>query len=417
MRIAILLSELMVEGGGDRQAVYLASELQDMGHDVVVYTPAYDRQRCYPDVCSRLNIVVTGKHPLTRLPIPSGRLRQYLNMRRLADRLDGPFDLLNPHHWPPHWAAVRAARRLCPQPAVVWMCNDPPWPSARPATGARRLLSPLRWLSRRAFLWYDRRAARHVSRIVVLSHYAKSLVDATFDSDCTVVRSGVSLDSLRLSDAQEAVAIRREHGIPAESFLLLSLGILMPHRRLEDALTGVAGAVARGYDIHYLVVGSPAQYPEYAGRLRSLAHDLGLDGRVSFVGAVADSRIKLYYHACDAFIFPNENQTWALAVTEAMACGKPVIVSRGAAVQEILEDGKTAFLVPPRRPDAIAEALRTVMDNPGLRDEVAENGRRLVAESLSWRRYAESMLGVFAECVAGECQVAATGEQPSAEAA
>ncbi len=54
------------------------------------------------------------------------------------------------------------------------------------------MLSPLRWLSRRVFLWYDRRATRHVSRIVVLSHYAKGLVDATFDSDCTVVRSGVS---------------------------------------------------------------------------------------------------------------------------------------------------------------------------------------------------------------------------------
>ena len=412
MRIAILLSELMVEGGGDRQAVYLASELQDMGHDVVVYTHTYDRQRCYPDVCSRLNIVVTGKHPLARLPIPSRRLRAYLNMRRLADQLDGPFDVLNPHHWPPHWAAVWAARRTFPQPAVVWMCNDPPWPPENPSSGIRILMSPLRALLRRVFLWHDLRAIRHVSRIVVLSNYAKRLVDATYGCDSSVVRSGVDFESLRLDDPTEAAAIRRQHAVPENAFLLLALGILMPHRRLEDALAGVAEAVAGGHDIHFLIVGSPAQHPEYAEGLRALTHNLGLDSRVTFVGAIPESRLRLYYHACDAFIFPNENQTWALAVTEAMACGKPVIVSTGAAVQEILEDGKTAFLVPPRRPDAIAAVLSELIDDPELRKEVAARGCQHVHDMLSWPGYAQTMLGIFDETVdslTGESHSCAAG--------
>ncbi len=404
MRIAILIAELIRQGGGERQAVYLARELQDMGHEVVVYTTAADPQRCYSEVCNQLRIVVTGHHTLARLPIPSKRLRDYLDMRHLVRYLRGPFDILNPHHWPPHWAAVRAARRSSPPPAVVWMCNDPPWhpPSLSDGStsGLRGLISPLRRLMIRLQRWHDLRTTHDVSKIVVLSRYAKRQVDATYGTDSTVIRSGVDPAPLLTDDPAESTDIRAEHGISPETFLLLSLGILMPHRRLEDGLAGVAKAVAEGHDIHYLIVGSPLLHPDYAKRLRSLTHDLGLSQRVTFTGAVSENTLPLYYRACDAFLFPNESQTWGLAVTEAMARGKPVIVSTGAAVQEILEDGKTAFLVPPRRPDAIAAVLSRLIDSPELRMAVAERGRQHVFDTLSWRRYAQAMLGTFEESIA-----------------
>ena len=406
-----------MQGGGDRQALYLARELQEMGHDVAVYTPTYDRQRCYPEVCSHLRVIVTGEHPLARLPLLSGRLRMYFNMRRLADALDGPFDVINPHHWPPHWAAVRAARRMSPAPAVIWMCNDPPWPPLAAAQGIRRLGRPLRSLSRRFFLRFDRRMAKGVTRIVVLSRYAKRLIDETYGSDCAIVRSGVDAAALRVGDKDAVGEIRRRHGISEKAFVLLSLGILMPHRRLEDAIAGVARVAEAGRDIHFVAAGSPSQYPAYAASLRELTRELGIENRVTFAGAVSEGDLKLYYHACDAFVFPNENQTWALAVTEAMACGKPVVVSTGAAVTETLTDGKTALLTPPRDPEAMAAALTRLIESPKLRQEVGENGRRYVTDTLSWRRYAESMVSCFSECAAGEGRVAATDEQPSAEAA
>lgn len=403
MKIAILLSDLTVQGGGDRQAVYLARELQEMGHDVTVYTPAFDCG-CYPDVCSRLRIVVTGRHPLAAL-MPSQRVRAFLDMTRMAGSIGDGFDVLNPHHWPPHWAAVVAARRAGHRPALVWMCNDPPWPP-----DAARGLSP-RALLRRLFFRYDAAAVRQIDRLVVLSHYAKGLVDATYGTDATVVRSGVDIEALRLGAKEDAGEIRRRHRIPSDRFLVLALGILMPHRRLEDALEAVASLLNEGRRLHLLIAGSPEQYPEYAYSLRELARRLRITERVTFAGAVDESELKLYYHACDAFLFPNENQTWALAVIEAMACGKPAVVSRGAAVQEVLEDGKTAFLVPPRDPGAIAAALRRLIDDPALAMEVGENGRRFVAASFSWRRYAESMLAIFEQHVAKgrAASVGATG--------
>ena len=401
MKIAILLPDLSAQGGGDRQALYLARELQEMGHEIAVYTPAYDRERCYPDVCSGLRIVAAGEHPLARLPLP-GRLKTFLNMLRLARNIRGPFDVINPHHWPPHWAAVWAARRMSPAPAIVWMCNDPPWPPLPASHGARRLLRPLRLLSRAAFLRLDRRLTREVSRIVVLSQYAKRLIDATYGADTVTVRSGVDIEAFQRVDKERVAEVRHRYGVREGAFLLLSLGILMPHRRLEDAIAGVAQVAASGRDVHYLIAGSPEQYPEYAESLRRLVSDLGLDGRVTFAGAVSEEDLSLHYHACDAFVFPNENQTWALAVTEAMACGRPVVVSTGAAITETLTDRWTALLVPPRDPKAIAAAVTSLIEDETLRREIGGRGCRYVSETMSWRRYAEAMLGVFEEATASE---------------
>jgi glycosyltransferase involved in cell wall biosynthesis len=405
MRIAILVSELRVQGGGDRQAIYLARELQEMGHEVTIFTPAYDRERCYPEACSRLHIVVTGVHPLACLPIPSRRVKDYFNMLRLAKAIDGPFDVINPHHWPPHWAAVWAARGILPAPAVVWMCNDPTWPAAVPLPGIRRMLWPLRMLSRAGFRYADRTLVRRVNRVVVLSRYAKGFIDATYGIDCNVVRSGVDVDALEHVDAQQVAEVRRRYSAGDGTFLALSLGILMPHRRLEDAIRGVALATGAGHDVRYIIAGTPDQYPEYAASLRCLTHDLGLDKHVIFAGAVSEEDLKLHYHACDAFLFPNERQTWALAVAEAMACGKPVVVSKGAAISEVLTDRETALLVPPRNPEAIAEALTALIEDATLRTEVAERARRYAVETMSWKRYARAMLDIFRESApAPQCE-------------
>ncbi|MGD0114447.1 MAG: glycosyltransferase family 4 protein [Dehalococcoidia bacterium] len=401
MRIAILLPELVAEGGGDRQAVYLARELQEMGHDVTVFTPAFD-QRCYPAVCSQLRIVVTGRHALARLPLVPGRLRAFLDMLQLARSIREPLEVINPHHWPPHWAAVWAARVMSPAPAVVWMCNDPPWPPLAPVAEWRRLLWPARLLSRLLFFRLDRHLVRRISRTVVLSDYAKRLIDASFGIDCAVVRSGVDGAALAEEDPSAVGALRRRYSIPEDAFLLLSLGILMPHRRLEDAIQGVARAVATGHDIRFLIAGTPEQHPDYAESLRRLVTPMGLDGRVTFAGAVPENELKLYYHACDAFVFPNENQTWALAVSEAMACGRPVVVSTGAAITEALTDHQTALFVPPRDPEAIAAAIIRLVEDPALARAIGERGRRYVNEAMSWRRYARSMLAVFQESLAEE---------------
>src|SRR5205807_10109801 len=134
---------------------------------------------------------------------------------------------------------------------------------------------------------------------------------------------------------------------------------------------------SRGVRVRLLLAGSDRSYPEYVNSLKRRAESLGLQDVVTFAGKVADQEICDFYAACDAFVFPNDQQTWGLAVLEAMACGCPVLVSRGAAVHEVLTDGDNAALFPPRNPEALAVAIESLVRQPQLREKIAENGMEL----------------------------------------
>src|SRR3990170_3355862 len=172
MRVALLIPELTREGGAERQALSLAAALAEAGHQAPVYTVALHRDRCYPQLQLRNQVRASGRHPAAHLPLP-GRLRAYLDMRRLADAIQGPIDVLNPHGWPAHWAAVAAASRLPgrrpARPPVVWMCNDSLWspsllaPAAWWAPGRR-----LRRLARRLARRYDQSVVARIDRVAVL---------------------------------------------------------------------------------------------------------------------------------------------------------------------------------------------------------------------------------------------------------
>ncbi len=393
LRVAILIDELLKEGGGERQALYLARELQDMGHRVTVFALAHDPRRCYPEVSSRLEIVTAGRRALGRLPMPR-RVRSYLDMRHLARQIGNGFDVLNPHASPAHWAAVEAARRLPQRPAVVWMCNDDLWSEGpvrwpwNPVRLPRLVLSAL-------FRRYDQRLAKRVDALVVLDERMVAKTRRGYGIESLVVRSGVDVQQPAHPHSLASVRIKLHHQIPADRFLLLFVGILMPHRRLEDLLEAVSRLVVEGRPAHLLVVGSLRYDSAYARRLSTLTRSLGLEKCVTFADSVREADLSLYYSACDAFVFPNENQTWALAVTEAMANRKPVIVSTGCGIAQVLTDGENALLVPPRRPDLLALQIRRLIDDKGLADAIARAGYELVSETLSWRWYAENMVRVF----------------------
>ena len=106
MNIALIMHELLVEGGGERQCVSLARALMQQGHQVTVYTSAYDRINCFQEICRDLRIVDVGRGRLPWLRKPLF-IRGYLDMRRLRAVVTTRHEIWNPHHWPAAWGAVR----------------------------------------------------------------------------------------------------------------------------------------------------------------------------------------------------------------------------------------------------------------------------------------------------------------------
>jgi glycosyltransferase involved in cell wall biosynthesis len=401
VRIAILIPELLVQGGGERQAVHLAADLQEMGHEAVIFTSARAPESCYPSLQRRVRVVESGRHPLNRLPLPlPARLRDLLEMRHLARAVGEGFDVLNAQAWPAHWAAVAASRRLPGAPPVVWMSNDYLWPEhllRRPWWDVR---DRLRSCWRRWIRAYDDAVVQDVARLVVVSRMAADRVPESYGVEPVVVRPGGALTEMAAVSPEDTERLRRELGLHDDDFLLLFLGILMPHRRLEDVLEALPPLIEQGRRIQFVVVGSRQHDRHYARFLEERAEALGVRQHVTFTGAAPEASLPLYYNTCDAFIFPNESQTWGLAVVEALACGRSVIVSTGCGVSEVVTDGVDALLVPPRRPDLIALRLGRLMDDADLRRRLGEGGRRLVEGGQSWRCYAERALTVFEAALA-----------------
>jgi glycosyltransferase involved in cell wall biosynthesis len=392
MDIAVIIHELLVEGGGERQCVCLARALAQQGHRVTLYTSAYDRTNCFPDICKDFEIKEVGRGPLAwwRKPL---FVRGYLDMLRLAAAVREKHEIWNPHHWPAQWGALWLKRKL--GGAVVWMCNDVPdfRQKAERLQSLRNLvMAPLYWL----YYFYDRRQNRQVDLTLFLSNWAESQYKAVYPAGPTsVVRSGA--DPTRFAPGGDRVRIRARFGFAEDEFVLLWLGIFMPHRRLEDAIEAVARLDAKRARVRLLLAGSDRSYPEYLSSLKALVESRGLQKVVTFSGKVADGEIRDFYAACDAFVFPNDQQTWGLVVLEAMACGCPVLVSRGAGVHEVLIDGDNALLFPPRNPEALAERIEVFANQDELRRTIAQNGMQLSRGTYNWDRFADQISRVCRE--------------------
>ena len=392
MNIALVMHELLIEGGGERQCVSLARAMAAQGHQVTVYTSAYDRANCFPEVCKDLTIVDVGRGGLRWLRRPLF-VRGYLDMKRLAAAVKAHHEIWNPHHWPAQWGSVWLKRKL--GGAVVWMCNDVPNLSekAQQRQSIGMISAAVHWL----YYVYDRAQNRKVDMTMFLSQWAESEFKKIYSGRTCVVRSGADPD--RFTRGGDRKKIRDRFGYKESDFVLLWLGIFMPHRRLQDAIEAASRLKSKGFPVRLLLAGSDRSFPEYFNSLKALAAQLGVAEEVTFAGKVVDEEIQDFYCACDAFLFPNENQTWGLAVMEAMACGRPVLVSQGAAVHEVLTDGENAFLFPPRNPEALAEKIQSVATQPTLRARVAQQGMELVRTKYNWEQFARQVAQVFQDLI------------------
>jgi glycosyltransferase involved in cell wall biosynthesis len=399
MRISLLTVDLVINGGGPRQLLYLAKWLQEFGHQVTIHAYRYNPARCYPNLTALLDIRCVERldrdwrHDKGHVPSHNpilGAKRQFYESWRLSRLIQDPGDLLNPHDRIAARVAVQWKRKT--GAPVVWMCNDAAnWeqPGYRPT-----LPSVLQGLKDRMLGYLDQRAAREFDDVVVLDHRVKQIIEDFYGRPAHVIRSG--LDLTAFSEREEGQRIRERHQIPENSFLVLWFGILEPRRRIEDVLEAVRMLHQERCDIRFLIVGLDAQAPEYAQRLRQFVSDHQLDSVVRFVlRSVPEEEVADYYRACDALVYPCENYAWGLSVFEAMACARPVIVSRSCGAHEVLEDQQTALLVPHRDPRAIREAVRTLADQTEFHQKISRQGQAYVQQHMSWERYAREMLEVF----------------------
>ena len=118
-----------------------------------------------------------------------------------------------------------------------------------------------------------------------------------------------------------------------------------------------------------------------------------LTRRASFVGKLPHTELVERYRNASLFIFPSVwDEPFGMPIIEAMACGVPVVATRGGGIPELVVDGVTGLLVDRDDPEGLAKAILTLLEDEPLRRIMGATGRQRAAELFSWDRIAETVL-------------------------
>jgi len=153
-------------------------------------------------------------------------------------------------------------------------------------------------------------------------------------------------------------------------------------KALDVLLRAFSEVKERHPGLRLLLAGDGPLRPE----LEELARTLHVDSEVKFLGQQGREEIGKLLRECDLFVLPSRSEPFGIVIIEALACGKPVVASSVGGIVEIIRNGENGLLVPPDDPGALAEAINTVLSNPGLGSKMGTNGRATVVERFSVER-------------------------------
>jgi glycosyltransferase involved in cell wall biosynthesis len=172
----------------------------------------------------------------------------------------------------------------------------------------------------------------------------------------------------RLSDEHRR-ALRKELGLPADAFVVGTVGRFDPIKNLPmlvDAIVQVAAA--RADTIHGLLVGDGPVRPEIEARVRAR----GMADRIHLTGFRDDARQVV--QCMDVFVLASFSEGTSMALLEAMACGVPAVVTDVGGNPEVVVAGRTGWVVPSGATDRLAAALLEAAADPARRAELAQAG-------------------------------------------
>lgn len=344
-------------------------ELERAGHDVTLVC----KRRSEARVIRRAR--ESGVNRIETLTLTSGvgPLADGLDVRRLVSWLPEA-QILHVHRGKEHWLAAIANRASSLR---------------RPLVRTRHIVQPVRPHALNRWLY-----GRATDRIVTVTEaIRRQLVAGGLATEDRVVTmpGGVDVDRFR-PDARPVrdSGIWAALGVPPDVPII---GLVSGFRVMKGQRTAVeatARLAAEGRRFHLLLIGEGP----FAARVRAQVEAAGLRDRISILGFVDD--LPAAMAALDIALYSAlESDGMSRVLFEYLASGVPVVASRVGVVPEILEDGRTALLVPAGEPGPLGEAVARLLDDPARRREIGAAGAALVHARYSGARLAERLTAMY----------------------
>jgi D-inositol-3-phosphate glycosyltransferase len=356
-------------GGQNVHVAELARGLAMLGHDVVVHTrrddPSLPRRVPFaPGV--EVDHVTAGP----AAPLPKDELLPHMG-QFAADlarvwRSERP-DVVHTHFWMSGLAGLRAASALGIPIAHTYHALGI---EKRRNQGAADT-SPTSRLD------IERDLARRVDAVIATTqHEVRQLVEMGLPCErAHVVPCGVDL----------GMFTPRGRAWPPRNGLqrIVSVSRLVERKGIGNAITALAGVP----DTELVIAGGPpgglVDTDHEAQRFLALAERCGVADRVHVLGGLARDDVPALLRSADVVVCCPWYEPFGMVAVEAMACGRPVVATSVGGLAENVRHGDTGVLVPPRRPDAIARALRRLLADDECAAAMGARGRDR-AQHYSW---------------------------------
>ncbi|MDQ6833272.1 MAG: glycosyltransferase family 4 protein [Chloroflexota bacterium] len=258
------------------------------------------------------------------------------------------------------------------------------WIGAR--TGARVIYSA----HGRDFFPGDRHFTRAITTFTACSAYNAAEVRARYSRNADIIYNGIDTKQFSPRRADPSWRQRITGGTAP---VILWVGRLERWKGTIDALRALA---LLDFPAHLVIVGDG---PE-ASRLRDAARSLGVADRVHLLGTCDHARLPDLYAAAEIVIGTSfANETFGMALAEGSACARPVVATRFGGFPEVVRDGVTGLLVPPRDPQALAQAIRTLLADPERRTRMGDAGRAHVVANFAWPVVTDHVLQLYREAL------------------
>lgn len=216
------------------------------------------------------------------------------------------------------------------------------------------------------------------------------------------VLNALDLASKRWEAKSDPTALRAALGIPPDAVVLGVVSRLFLYKGHKDLLQALAHVNAQMPDYRLVIVGEddPRAHPgggSFTAELQQLADQLGITDKLIFTGFRTD--IPDLMAMFDMYTMPSWEEPFGMVYLEAMALYKPVVALRLAGPEAIIVDGETGYLTPPNAIPELGAAIAALANNPGLRQQFGQAGRKRVEKYFSSHRMCDDVLDIYQRLV------------------
>lgn len=377
MRVITVITRLNI-GGASPPVISQVAGLRARGHEslLVCGTPQPNEGSMEEDA-RRLGADVLHFPALCRNPSPAEDVRAFTGLYSLFRRMRP--DVVSTH-MSKAGAIGRVAARAARVPIVVHTYH-----------GKGFHVFKSRW-KEAAALTAERVLARLASANIVVSEKQRIEFESLGINppSLRVIRYGLDLDAF---SSGGAARLHAELGIPAEAPLVGVVARVVAIKG-QDVLLHAAARLRRRYpQVHYVIAGDGDRRAAY----EELSKALGLADRVHFLGWRRD--VPAVLRSLSVVVLPTvmDFEGTPLAVIEAMAAGRPVVATDVGGVGEVVRNGHTGVLVPPRSESALAAGIEAQLSNLQAAQQMADAAQRLVRGLYTEKRMVDETEALFSE--------------------